>query len=131
MPRISKTFLNKQKLLITGVALIIVAAGAFYFKSDTSRQFSNLAVFPVENYLENSSVISQEDFLIDGTVDNVVTRDETGRRFLVSVQIGENGLIIPVLVESGKKPIQRGQRLLMAVHVGAKDGIVCTNYEIR
>ena len=131
MPRISKPFLNKQKLLITGVALLVVAAGAFYFNSDTSRQFSNLAVFPVENYLENSGVISKEDFLIDGTVDNVVTRDETGRRFLVSVQIGENGLIIPVLVESGKKPIQRGQRLLMAVHVGAKDGIVCTNYEIR
>jgi hypothetical protein len=131
MTRISKPFLNKQKLLITGVALIVVAAGAFYFNSDTSRQFSHLAVFPVENYLENSGVISQEDFLIDGTVDNVVTRDETGRRFLVSVQIGENGQLLPVLVESGKKPIQRGQRLLMAVHVGAKDGIVCTNYEIR
>ena len=131
MPRNSNSFLNKQKLLIAGAILFLVAVGAVFLKSDATRQFSNLAEFPVENYLENNGVISQEDFLIDVTVENVLLRDGTGRRFLVSVQTGKNGHLIPVLVDSGKKPIQRGQRLLMAVHVGAQEGIVCTNYEIR
>ena len=66
MPRNSNSFLNKQKLLIAGAIVFLVAVGAVFLKSDATRQFSNLAEFPVENYLENNGVISQEDFLIDG-----------------------------------------------------------------
>lgn len=131
MPRSSKPFLDKQKILISGAVLVVVAVGAFLFSPNPSRRFSKLAEFPVENYLENNGVMSQEDFLIDGTVENVLLRDGTGRRFLVSMETDRDGLLLPVLVESDKKPIQRGQRLLMQVHIGAHDGIVCTNYEIR
>jgi len=131
MARKSNPFFSKQKLLFSAAAVIVIAVGVVFFTSNSSRKFSNLAEFPVENYLENNGVMSQEDFLIDGTVDNVLLRDGTGQRFLVSVQTGKNNYLIPVLVDSGKRPIQRGQRLLMAVHVGAQEGIICTNYEIR
>lgn len=131
MARTSKPLLDKQKLLLLASVLIVMAIGTAFFKPGDSRQFSKLAEFPVENYLENNGVISQEDFRIDGTVENVILREGNARRYLVSIQTGKNGFLLPVILESDKKPIQRGQRLLLAVHIGAQGSIVCTDYEIR
>ncbi|MFY8268139.1 MAG: hypothetical protein ACOVLK_01970 [Terrimicrobiaceae bacterium] len=131
MARSKKPFLQKQKLLLAGAALLVVVGGAAFLGLAPSRQFSGLAAFPVEGYLEGNGLFSQEDFLINGTVENVLLRSGGGNRFLVSIRPGDTGQLLPVLVESGKKPIQREQRLVMKVHVAANGGIVCTDYDIR
>lgn len=131
MARRRKPLLDKKKLLLLGVALLVAVIGVAFLKTGEGRQFSKLAEFPVENYLENNGVISQQDFVIDGTVENVLLREGASRRYLVSIQTGTNGFLLPVIFESDDKPIQRGQRLLMVVHLDADDRIVCTDYETR
>jgi hypothetical protein len=131
MARRKKSPLTPKNLLIVGAAILVIAAGTAFFSLDSRRQFSNLAAFPVDRYLEASGLFSQEDFRIDGTVDNVLLRSDGGRRFLVSIRPGDSNLLLPVLVESGKKPLQREQRLVMKVHVAANGTVLCTDYDIR
>jgi hypothetical protein len=131
MARRKKSPLNKKNLLLAAAALLVIVAGAAFFSLDSRRQFSNLAAFPVHSYLDSTGLFSQEDFRIDGKVDNVLLRSDGGRRFLVSIRPEDSTLLLPILVESGKKPLQRDQRLVMKVHVAANGGILCTDYDIR
>jgi hypothetical protein len=131
MARKKKSFLDKKNLILAGAAAFVIAAGAVFFSLGTSRQFSNLAAFPVDRYLSGNGLFSQEDFRIDGKVDNVLLRSGGGSSFLVSIRPEDSSLLLPVLVESRKKPLQRDQRLIMKVHVAANGGILCTDYDIR
>jgi uncharacterized protein (DUF58 family) len=131
MARPKKSRLDKKTLLLAGAAALVIAAGAVFFSLGSSRQFSSLAAFPVERYLESAGLFSQEDFRIDGRVENVLLRSGGGGRFLVSIRPEGSNLLLPVLVESRKKPLQRDQRLVMKVHVAASGGILCTDYDIR
>jgi hypothetical protein len=131
MARRKKSPLNQKNLLLAGAALLVVAVGAAFFSLDSRRQFSNLAAFPADRYLEATGLFSQEDFRIDGTVDNVLLRSDGGRRFLVSIRPDDSNLLLPVLVESAKKPLQRNQRLVMKVHVAGSGEILCMDYDIR
>jgi hypothetical protein len=131
MARRNKPVFNLRILLAAGAALLLVAAGALVLGLGSARQFSGLAAFPVDRYLESNGLFGQEDFRIDGKVENVVLRGDGGRRFLVSIRPDDSDLLLPVVVESGKKPLQRDQRLVMKVHVDASGGILCTHYDIR
>jgi hypothetical protein len=131
MARRKKPVFHSKTLLLVGAAVAVVAIGALVLGLGSSRQFSGLAAFPVDRYLESNGLFSQEDFRIDGKVENVLLRSDGGRRFLVSIRPEDSDLLLPVLVESGKKPLQRDQRLVMKVHIAADGGILCTSYDIR
>lgn len=131
MARRKKSPLDRKTLLLLGATILVVTGGALILSLGPSRQFSSLASFPVDRYLETNGLFSQEDFRIDGTVDNVLLRSDGGRRFLVAIRPEDSNLVLPVLVESGKKPLQRDQRLVMKVHVAAGGEILCTEYDIR
>jgi hypothetical protein len=131
MARSKNSRIDPKTLTLVGVAALVVVAGALFFSLGSSRAFSGLSAFPVDRYLDSAGIFSQEDFRIDGRVENVLLRSGGGRRFLVSIRPEGSDLILPVLVESKKKPLQRDQRLVMKVHVAANGGILCTDYDIR
>lgn len=117
--------------LIAGAAAVVIAVGAVFLSIGSSREFAGLAAFPVERYLDTNGLFGQEDYRIDGKVENVLLRSDGGSRFLVSIRPDGSSLLLPVLVESGPKPLQRDQRLVMKVHVAASGEILCTDYDIR
>ena len=131
MARPKKTLHTKKTLLLAGAAAVVIAAGAAFLSLGTSRAYSHLAAFPVDRYLSSNGLFDQEDFRIDGKIENVLLRSNGGNRFLVSIRPEDSNLLLPVLVESRKKPLQRDQRLVMKVHVAANGGILCTDYDIR
>ena len=131
MARGKKPILDKNKILLAAGVAALIALGALIFSLGSQGQFSSLSEFPVDRYLDNKGLFSQEDFRIQGTVDNVLLRANGGGHFLVSIRPDESQLLLPVLMEPGKKPLQRDQRLLLRVHVASNGGIVCTDYIVR
>lgn len=131
MARQRKLLLTPKRALLTGGVILVVAAGVAFVSRDSGHHFSNFPAFPVERYLDSSGLFSQEDFRIDGTVDNVLLRSDGGRQLLVSIKPEDSSLVLPILFESGEKPLQRQQRLVMKVHVSANGEIYCTKYDVR
>jgi hypothetical protein len=125
MARHKKPFFNFKMLLFLGTVVLIVAAGVLILRLESAHQFSGLAEFPVERYLENDGLLSQEDFRFQGTIDNIILRSSADDRFLASIRLDKPELILPVLMEIGHKNLQRNQRIILKVNINSRGTIVC------
>jgi hypothetical protein len=130
MARAKKIQFGKSYILLSGVCLIGLI-GFFTFNFDSSRRFSQLAEFPVENYLQKNGLISQEDFRLEGKVENILLRSDNGKVFLVSIKPANESYLLPVMVDSQKKSIQREQILIMKVHTDSSEVIKCDDYDLK
>lgn len=130
MARAKKIQLNKTYIALSVVGLIFV--GCFSFLDfGSSKKFSQLAEFPVENYLEKNGIFGQEDFRLEGKVENILLRSDKGKTFLVSIKPTNSEYLLPVIVSSQKKSIQREQILIMKVRTDSSEAIQCDDYDLK
>ena len=130
MARTKKFLLGKNYifLLVIGLTGLI---SFFMFNLDSSQRFSQLPEFPVENYLEKNSIIGREDFRLEGKIENILFRSGDGKTFLVSVKPVNSDYLLPVVISSQKKSIQREQILIMKLHTDSSELIKCEDYDSK
>lgn len=130
MARAKKILLVKNYILLSVIGLI--GLGGFSFLDlGSSRKFSQLSEFPVENYLEKNGIIGREDFRLEGKVENILLRSENGKTFLVSIKPANSDYLLPVILSSQKKSIQREQILVMKVYADSSEVIKCDEYDLK
>ena len=130
MARTKKFLLGKNYILLSVIGLISFI-GFFIFNLDSSQRFSQLPEFPVENYLEKNSIIGREDFRLEGKIENILFRSGDGKTFLVSVKPVNSDYLLPVVISSQKKSIQREQILIMKLHTDSRELIKCEDYDSK
>ena len=130
MARTKKFLLGKNYILLSVIGLISFI-GFFMFNLDLSQRFSRLPEFPVENYLEKNSIIGREDFKLEGKIENILFRSGDGKTFLVSVKPVNSDYLLPVVISSQKKSIQREQILIMKLHADSSELIKCEDYDSK
>ncbi len=130
MARTKKFLLGKNYILLSVIGLISFI-GFFIFNLDSSQRFSQLPEFPVENYLEKNSIIGREDFRLEGKIENILFRSGDGKTFLVSVKPVNSDYLLPVVISSQKKSIQREQILIMKLHTDSSELIKCEDYDSK
>ena len=130
MARTKKFLLGKNYILLSVIGLISFI-GFFMFNLDLSQRFSRLPEFPVENYLEKNSIIGREDFKLEGKIENILFRSGDGKTFLVSVKPVNSDYLLPVVISSQKKSIQREQILIMKLHTDSSELIKCEDYDLK
>lgn len=130
MARTKKFLLGKNYILLSVIGLISFI-GFFMFNLDLSQRFSRLPEFPVENYLEKNSIIGREDFKLEGKIENILFRSGDGKTFLVSVKPVNSDYLLPVVISSQKKSIQREQILIMKLHTDSSELIKCEDYDSK
>ncbi len=124
-----------KKLLVisaAGVLLLLVAGGGALYFARPANKFANLPAFPVDAYLAGGTLWSDEDYLVEGRVDNLLMRSKDDLRLLVSIEPKTSDTRLPVVLDraGGKLPLQREQKLQMKVHLGSSGEIVCTDYSL-
>ena len=130
MARIKKFQIGKSYILFSVIGLI--GLGGFSFLGlGSSQKFSQLSEFPVENYLEKNGIIGREDFRLEGKVENILLRSDNGKTFLVSIKPASSDYLLPVILTSQKKSIQREQILVMKVHADSSEVITCDDYDLK
>lgn len=75
---------------------------------------------------------SQEDYALEGKVENVLLRSENSQKYLVSFRPKESEFVLPVLFTSGQAgdaPVQREQMLTLRVHLGSSGEVQCTAHD--
>ena len=130
MARTKKFLLGKNYILLSVIGLISFI-GFFIFNLNSSQRFSQLPEFPVENYLEKNSIIGREDFRLEGKIENILFRSGDGKTFLVSVKPVNSDYLLPVVISSQKKSIQREQILIMKLHTDSRELIKCEDYDSK
>ena len=130
MARTKKVLLGKNYILLSVIGLISFI-GFLIFNLDSSQRFSQLPEFPVENYLEKNSIIGREDFRLEGKIENILFRSGDGKTFLVSVKPVNSDYLLPVVISSQKKSIQREQILIMKLHTDSSELIKCEDYDSK
>ncbi len=130
MARTKKFLLGKNYILLSVIGLISFI-GFLIFNLDSSQRFSQLPEFPVENYLEKNSIIGREDFRLEGKIENILFRSGDGKTFLVSVKPVNSDYLLPVVISSQKKSIQREQILIMKLHTDSSELIKCEDYDSK
>lgn len=130
MPRAKKSQPGKNYILISVIGLISLC-GFSFFHLGSSQKFSQLSEFPVENYLEKNGIIGREDFRLEGKVENILLRSDNGNSFLVSIKPANSDYLLPVILTSQKKTIQREQILVMKVHADSSEVIKCDDYDLK
>ena len=130
MARTKKFLLGKNYIRLSVIGLISFI-GFFIFNLDSSQRFSQLPEFPVENYLEKNSIIGREDFRLEGKIENILFRSGDGKTFLVSVKPVNSDYLLPVVISSQKKSIQREQILIMKLHTDSSELIKCEDYDSK
>jgi hypothetical protein len=130
MARAKKLQLGKNYILFSVIGLI--GLGGFSFLHLGSPQkFAQLSEFPVENYLEKNGIIGKEDFRLEGKVENILLRSDNGNTFLLSIKPANSDYLLPVILTSQKKSIQREQILVMKVHADSSEVIKCDDYDLK
>ena len=130
MARTKKFLLGKNYILLSVIGLISFI-GFLIFNLDSSQRFSQLPEFPVENYLEKNSIIGREDFRLEEKIENILFRSGDGKTFLVSVKPVNSDYLLPVVISSQKKSIQREQILIMKLHTDSSELIKCEDYDSK
>lgn len=130
MARAKKFQIGKTYIILLIIGLIGLV-GFSFIDSDSSRNLSQLSEFPVENYLEKNGIIGQEDFRIEGKVENILRRSNDGKTFLVSIKPKVSDYLLPVILDSQKKSIQREQVLIMRVHADSSEVVRCDYYDLK
>ena len=130
MARTKKFLLGKNYILLSVIGLISFI-GFLIFNLDSSQRFSQLPEFPVENYLEKNSIIGREDFRLEGKIENILFRSGDGKTFLVYVKPVNSDYLLPVVISSQKKSIQREQILIMKLHTDSSELIKCEDYDSK
>lgn len=130
MPRAKKSQPGKNYILLSVIGLIGLC-GFFFLHLGSSQKFPQLSEFPVENYLEKNGIIGREDFRLEGKVENILLRSDNGNSFLVSIKPANSDFLLPVILTSQKKSIQREQILVMKVHADSSEVIKCDDYDLK
>jgi len=130
MPRAKKSQLGKNYILLSVIGLIGLC-GFSFLHLGSSQKFPQLSEFPVENYLEKNVIIGREDFRLEGKVENILLRSDNGNSFLVSIKPANSDFLLPVILTSQKKSIQREQILVMKVHADSSEVIKCDDYDLK
>lgn len=130
MARTKKFILGKNYILLSVIGLISLI-GFFIFNLDSSQRFSQLPEFPVENYLEKNGIMGREDFRLEGKIENILSRSDNGKTFLVSVKPVNSDYLLPVIISSQEKSIQREQILIMKVYTDSSELIKCEDYDSK
>lgn len=113
-------------------AFVILSGIAVFFVMTRSNPISKLPAFPWQNYLDGGNLWSQEDYALEGKVENVFLRSEDRRKYLASIRPKGSEFLIPVLFESneaGDTPVQREQTLWLKVHLGPSGEVRCTAHD--
>lgn len=130
----SKTDLKKLLIIATLLVVFVLLTGSIAFLAlRKPNAFANLSAFPIDSYMEGKGLLSQEDYKMEGRVDNVILRSASGEKLLVAIQPDGSDLRLPVVLEKngGKGPVQREQHLVLRVNLGASSQIQCTRFETR
>lgn len=117
-----------------GLLLLLSAAGAgVYFYVRSADKLSKLPPLPVDAYLAGGNLWSDEEYKLEGRIDNVIYRSDDRSTLVVSVQPTGSTRRLPVVVkpDAKKKPLQREQVLVLKISVGAKKQLVCSDYASR
>jgi hypothetical protein len=130
MARAKKFQLEKKYILLSVIGLIGLC-GFSFLDLGSSQKFPQLSDFPVENYLEKNGIIGREDFKLEGKVENILLRSDNGKTFLVSIKPANSEYLLPVILASQKKSIQREQILIMKVHSDSNEIIKCDDYDLK
>jgi hypothetical protein len=130
MPRAKKSQPGKNYILLSVIGLIGLC-GFSFLHLGSSQKFPQLSEFPVENYLEKNGIIGREDFRLEGKVENILLRSDNGNSFLVSIKPANSDFLLPVILTSQKKSIQREQILVMKVHADSSEVIKCDDYDLK
>jgi hypothetical protein len=113
------------------VAVLLSGAATFLFLGNASS-LAKLPPFPVQSYMDGGNLWSDEDYSLEGKVENLLLRADDRSKFLVSVRPKGSDFVLPVIMEkgdSGERPVQREQQLLLKVHLGSGGEIRCTAVE--
>ncbi len=129
MARTQKSTL--RLVLVIAATLLVCAGVATFFFFRKSNHLANLPAFPTESYMQGARLWSHEDFRLEGKVDGVIQRSESGNRLVVSIRPEGSDHRLPVIIDaaSGKVPVQREQRLALQVSLGSEMEIRCKHIE--
>lgn len=111
---------------------VVLSGGAIFFFLGNTGSVAKLPSFPIQSYMDGGNLWSDEDYALEGKVENVLLRAEDRRKYLVSIRPKESDFVLPVIFEksdSGGNPVQREQKLLLKVHLGTDGEIRCTAVE--
>jgi hypothetical protein len=130
MARAKKFQLGKNYIFLAVIGLISLG-GFSFLHLGSSQKFPQLSEFPVENYLEKNGIIGREDYRLEGKVENILLRSDNSNTFLVSIKPKNSNYLLPVILTSQKKSIQREQILVMKVHADSSEVIKCDEYDLK
>jgi hypothetical protein len=119
--RRSRSSLHPLWLLGGAIALVAVFAVGGYFVTQAGDPYRTAAPLEIPAYLENSNSLRGNTYRVDGEVLNVLGYSATGDR-LISVGVGTNGDVIPMLIPAslGRINIQKGQKFKFLLDVTDK-----------
>ncbi len=131
MPRRAKSSFNQTHLMISVVAVLVVAFLGYKLLNQgggSSGGYVGVNDLSVREYLDNSNALGGNTYRIEGTIDGRLDNwpSSTGRLFSVLVEDRDEVAPLPVLVPSkfNGTNIQRGQRYRFKVEVQAGTGIL-------
>lgn len=113
-------------------AVILLSGVVLLFLVKHSNPVAGLHPFPLDSYMEGGSLWGQEEYALEGKVENVLLCSDNRKKFLVSIRPKDSELILPVVLEAkfgGGTPVQREQQLVMRVHVDSSAKIQCTAHD--
>lgn len=101
--------------------LVAIFAVGGWFVTQAGDPYRTAAPLDISAYLENSNSLRGNTYRVDGEVLNVLGYSATGDR-LISVGVGANGDVIPMLIPAslGQINIQKGQKFKFLLDVTDK-----------
>lgn len=120
--------------ILVGLVLVLgLVGGAAFMYLNGANQFSKLAAFPVDNYMDSAGLWSQQDYRLEGRVDNIIAYTNDKGSVLLSMQPKGSDRRVPVVVQAvnAGKPLQREQDVVLKVTLGNQKQIICSDYSLR
>jgi hypothetical protein len=124
-------------LFIVGVGVAVIVAFLLTLgvakESFSKNDFNKCVPFPVESYLEGEALWSNTDYVITGTFQNILLKQQSSDCTLCSVVTEEKKIPLPIIFtpSAAKTPLQREQKIKVLVRVEGNGRIIASNCMIQ
>jgi hypothetical protein len=128
---------NKSSLLIAGAGIAVIIALVSFLgfskKAFSKGEFNKCAAFPVDSYLDGDTVWSNADYVIEGTFQNILLKQQSSDSTLCSVVTDDKKIPLPVIftLTATKNPLMREQRIKVKVRVEDDGRIIASDCMIQ
>lgn len=118
---------------ILGVAFLALVIFGLSAVGVSKAGFNKLPVFPVDSFIDGDSMWSNTDYVINGTFQNILVRQQSSDCTLCSILTEDKKIPLPVVFTPSacKTPLQREQKIKAKVRVDDSGRIVASDCQIQ